>query len=79
MRGKEQRRVDGVRVEGGMVMVDGVKVARVRKVDDRACLEFLDRDRRRSAERGSREVCVPIDDLERVVRDAVEAENDQTS
>jgi hypothetical protein len=66
-----------VEVKGGMLLVDGVKVARVRQVDDRACLEFIDKDRRRIAERGSREVCVPVDDLATAVRASIESKGDK--
>ena len=52
--------------EGGFVRVDGVKVC---KVDaERGTLVFLDRDRRRSATRGSREVSVRVADLARLLK-----------
>lgn len=70
------KRRDLAEVKGDMLLVDGVKVARVRRVDGRACLEFIDRDRRRIAARGSREVCVPVDDLATAVRESIESKGD---
>lgn len=43
------------------IFVDGVKIARL--VPERGVMQFLDRDRRRSAERGSQTVEVKIADL----------------
>jgi len=43
------------------IFIDGVKIARL--VPERGVMQFLDRDRRRSAERGSETVEVKISDL----------------
>ena len=51
-----------VRVDlGGFVHIDGVKVCRY--IKERDALQFVDKDRRRSAARGGRQVEVKLDDL----------------
>lgn len=59
---------DRVRITGGWVYVDGAKVARVVERGGRPCLEFLDRDRRRSSERGSRTILADVEELADAVR-----------
>ena len=59
----EKRRLPGyLQVdESGFVQVDGVRVCRVDAAS--GTLLFFDRDRRRSARRGSREVPVRVEDF----------------
>lgn len=54
--------------ERGFLKVDGVPVGRCVHRPDGPCLEFVDKDKRRSAKRGSDKVEVRLSDLNRVVK-----------
>lgn len=45
------------------VYVDGVKIARLVEFEGARCLEFLDKDRRRSSRRGTDRVSVAVKEL----------------
>ena len=51
----------------GFVHVDGVKVARRVERDGEVCLQFIDKCKRRSSDRGSKVAEIPAKDFDRVV------------
>jgi hypothetical protein len=51
----------------GFVHVDGVKVARRVERNGQVCLQFVDKCKRRTSERGTRQVEVPAADFDRMV------------
>lgn len=66
----DSSRLQTLTVDGqGFVFVDGVKVARCVKRKGELRLQFCDKDRRRSAQRGTRYVEVAVRDLARAVGD----------
>ena len=57
-------RRDDMHVDGeGFVFIDGVKVGRRVCIDDEYGIEFMDKDKRRSRERGSRSLPVLWEDF----------------
>lgn len=53
--------------ERGFLKVDGVPVGRCIQGPDGPCLEFIDKDRRRSAIRGSNKVEVKLSDIQQIM------------
>lgn len=54
---------------GGYVYVDGVKIGKAVSKGGKICVQFHDKDRRRSAQRGSNKVECHIKDLAKAVQD----------
>lgn len=50
----------------GRVLCDGVPIGYVVRIGGRCCLSVVDKDRRRSSERGTREVLVDLSSLANV-------------
>ena len=53
----------------GFVHVDGVKVARRVERNGEVCLRFVDKCRRRTSDRGSKEVEIPAADFDKAILD----------
>ena len=53
----------------GFVHVDGVKVARRVERNGEVCLQFVDKCRRRTSDRGTRQVEVPAREFDKAILD----------
>jgi hypothetical protein len=56
-----------IQITGGFLFINGVRIARVLQYDGEPSLQFCDKDRRRSSERGTRFVEATVNEINQAI------------
>jgi len=62
-----------IQIKGNFLFINGVKIARVLQYEGLPHLQFCDKDRRRSAERGTRFVQATPDEIKQAIESPKES------